>query len=161
MGIDPGLEGAYVILSKLGEICFHEKFPILTVGKKPKLHIMALFLTTQMNQKGYPNMVASLEKVSSAPGQGVVSMFTMGFNAGVLETILATTSVPYQYVHPKTWKASMMRDMPKEKDASVVKALQLFPKSSDILITKRGRRDHNIADALLIAEWARREFITG
>lgn len=161
LGIDPGLEGAFVVLDKAGQIIRVEKIPVLQIDTKKKIDLHVLSSLVKEINLLCPSIIATVEKINAAPGQGVTSMFTMGYGAGAIDTALSCHLMAYQHVHPRTWKAAIMRDMPKEKDASVVKALQLFPKVSSLLITPRGKRDHNIADALLIAEWARRQFITG
>ena len=47
----------------------------------------------------------------------------------------------------------MLADGGKEKDASRVKAMQLYPQIADQLSRKK---DHGRADALLMAAWAQR-----
>ena len=67
--------------------------------------------------------------------------------------ILAALEIPHQQVHPATWKAVVMAGCTKDKDASRVKAMQLYPKTAKDLTRKK---DHGRADALLMAVWAQR-----
>jgi len=97
------------------------------------------------------SMVCALEKVHAMPGQGVTSMFSFGEGYGVWQGILAGLQIPFDLVAPQTWKKHTMRDCSKEKGASMVKALQLYPQA-DIRLKKH----HGRADALLIAEYLRR-----
>jgi hypothetical protein len=90
------------------------------------------------------------------PGQkmqaamGVTSAFSFGMGFGMWIGICAASELPYQLVHPATWKAALMRDMSKEKDASRVKAMQLYPYTAKDLARKK---DHARGDALLLAHY--------
>ena len=55
-------------------------------------------------------------------------------------------------VTPQVWKKAMLKDMPKEKESSVVRCRELFPYTCDHLTLKS---HHNRADAMLIAEHLR------
>ena len=96
----------------------------------------------------------ALEKVHSMPGQGVRSMFSMGEGYGIWKGIITALGYPLHLITPQEWKKEMMGGMGKEKDASRLKAMQLFPKIADQLQLKK---DHGKADALLIAEYLRRK----
>ena len=91
LGIDPGVTGAYVLLSK--------------VTKKIKIcKIFTDFETVLEDLKPYlGNMVACVEKVHSMPGQGVKSTATFMANAGGWEGFLTALEVPRSYVPPNTW----------------------------------------------------------
>jgi crossover junction endodeoxyribonuclease RuvC len=60
--------------------------------------------------------------------------------------------IPYAEVHPATWKGRMLRDQGKGKDGSRVKALATWPHTAKELSRKK---DHNRADALLMAAYGR------
>ena len=98
-----------------------------------------------------------LEQVNAHPEQGVSSMFTFGQGFGYWGGILAVYAMlfglPHTLVTPQRWKKTTMAGMSKEKDASRVRVVQLWPDMHGQLGAKtRGR-----ADALLIAEHGRRE----
>jgi crossover junction endodeoxyribonuclease RuvC len=93
-----------------------------------------------------------LESVHAMPGQGVRSMFSMGKGFGIWLGILAALGLRYELVTPQAWKREMMAGMGREKDASRLRALQLFPQLGPELARTR---DHGRADALLIAEYGR------
>ena len=99
----------------------------------------------------------ALEKIHSMPGQGVRSMFSMGEGYGLWKGIIMTLGDPMILVTPQAWKKVMMQGMGKEKDASVLRASELFPHIADQLVTPRGRKLNGRADALLIAHWCRRQ----
>jgi len=96
---------------------------------------------------------AVIEKAQAMPKQGTVSMFRYGVAYGFIRGLLKTMRIPYTLIHPKTWKKEMMPDMGKDKGASILRVQQLFPTTE---LTRK--KDHNIADAILLAEYGRRKF---
>lgn len=159
MGIDPGLDGAFVIITSDGKLKHSYKFETFIVkDSKRKLDIPAIYKVLSAIFIDYPDCFVAIEAIHGSAGQGSTSIFSMGYSLGALEAIISIAKFPYVQVSPQKWKNRMLSGMPKEKDASVQKALQLCPSTNDILIGKRGGRDHNIADAYLIAEYARITF---
>ena len=89
------------------------------------------------------------------PGQGVVSMFNFGHNLGFIEGVLQSNSIPYQLVPPQTWKREF--SLSSEKAKSIEVCQKLFPKAN-LLATERSRKPSDgIAEAVLMAEYARRK----
>ena len=164
-GVDPGLTGAICVLdSETKEASFVDT-PVVEVrvGKKMKhqqdVYAIVRILNAICDGK---DVMVVIEKVNAMPGtgadgerqsMGATSAFNFGLGYGEWLGILAALEIPHQQVSPRTWKTLMMPDMGKEKDASRVKAMQLFPKTAKDLTRKK---DHGRADALLIAAWAMR-----
>lgn len=90
---------------------------------------------------------------NSGPKMGATSAFNFGKGYGIWLGVLAALLLPYDEVHPMTWKKTIMADMSKEKDASRVKAMQCYPHAAKDLNLKK---HHGRADALLLAEFGRR-----
>jgi hypothetical protein len=86
---------------------------------------------------------------------GAASIFAVGLGFGIWRGILASIQVPYERVHPATWKAEMLRGSPRGKESARIKALELFPEAAPLLSRKM---DHNRAEALLILEWGKRRW---
>jgi Holliday junction resolvasome RuvABC endonuclease subunit len=160
VGIDPGLSGAIAVIdSDTKDISFVDT-PVLEirVGKKLKhqqdAYAIASLLRALSSGK---DVMVTIEKVNAMPDVGTgakmgsTSAFNFGLGFGMWLGILAALEIPHQQVHPATWKAVMMRDSTKDKDASRMKAMQLFPLSAKDLTRKK---DHGRADALLMAAWA-------
>ena len=63
--------------------------------------------------------------------------------------MLAVLGAATDYVHPRRWKSVMMDGMAKDKDASRIRAKELFGTSTDLSL----RKHHGRADALLFAEY--------
>ncbi len=98
---------------------------------------------------------AYIEKVGAMPGQGVTSMFSFGQNYGMLRAFLIAAAIPFETVTPAVWQREFKLPTVKnagskvaKKNAHKARAQELFP---TLKIT------HAIADALLIAEWGRRQ----
>lgn len=147
IGIDPGVAGGLAILEDTGDIV-----DVLKMPETPKDLVDWL-------EGWYGNGAikgrAVLERVN--PGvfgarkfgqrMGVVSAFTFGKGYGRLEGILAALRIPYDQVAPATWQAALQCRTAGDKNVSKRRAQDLFP---HFKIT------HAIADALLLAEYARR-----
>ena len=93
---------------------------------------------------------AMIERVSSSPQMGVVSAFTFGRSYGFLRGLLAGFEIPYSEVSPQKWQAAMACRSKGDKNITKARAQQIWPA---IKIT------HANADSLLIAEYARLEWM--
>ena len=103
-----------------------------------------------------PVMVACVEKVGAHPGQGVTSMFSFGQSYGFILGVLAALGIGVQLVPPGTWKKEFSL-IGKDKAASVEVCKRLFP-GVNLLATDKCRKDSDgMAEALLMAEYARRK----
>jgi len=141
IGIDPGLDGA---VGFVGRDVVVFRTPTIKVGKRRQYPPQQMF---QMLQGGV-GAFAILESVHSMPRQGVVSSFSFGRGFGLWEGILVALGIPYLLVAPQTWKATMLRDMPKDKNAAKLQASRLWP--------ELGHLSDGEAEALLMAEYGRR-----
>lgn len=105
------------------------------------------------NHKG--ELRCCIERVNAMPGQGVTSMFNFGLNYGWLLGQLDAYDIPYETVLPKKWKAEF--GLTGDKTNSIEVCKRLFPKVS-LLRTERCKKDDDgKAEALLMAEYARRK----
>ena len=150
LGIDPGLTGALAALHADGRLLALHDVPTLT------LH------TSRGTKQGYdvPGMCALLrpyaatqahvliEESQAMPGQGVRSMWTIGYGYGLWLGVLTALALPYTRVRPGVWKRALA--LSKDKEASRLRAQQLFP-TADL----RRKKDHGRAEALLLAHWGR------
>ena len=143
IGIDPGKSGGYADIQDSG----FETFPwddAQFIG-----HMRKLVATGE-------GLMACLEKVGAMPGQGVNSMFTFGKAAGFIEGVLAALGIGVQLVPPGTWKKEFSL-IGKDKAASIEVCKRLFP-GVNLLATDKCRKDSDgMAEALLMAEYARRK----
>lgn len=153
IGIDPGLDGAMAVLLGRGPpMLLDAPTSVITKGKKKRRAYDVSMMAGHLNlYRGSATLVA-LEAVHAMPGQGVTSMFSMGYGFGLWRGIIAACELPCELVTPRVWKNKMV-GVGTDKNASRLKAIDLFPSVADWL---KRKKDHGRAEALLIAEYVRR-----
>lgn len=143
IGIDPGKDGAMAVITPDNV----SVFPYGKGGYKNALDGLRGFAG---------NCRCCLERVGAMPDQGRSSIFNFGENFGIIQGMLIFAEVPYQLVLPRTWKKEFGLTSDKQRSIDVCK--RLFPGVS-LRRTDRCRKDHDgMAEALLMAEYARRRF---
>lgn len=165
VGIDPGNSGAVAVINpKTREVQFFDTPTVKIKSGKTFKNVMdphaAALILQAFNDGG--GMLVTIEKVAAMPSfkgklpgeepdrMGATAAFSFGMGFGMWQGICAASKLPYQLVHPATWKRKLMRDMGKEKDASRVKSMQLYPHTAKDLTRKK---DHARGDALLLAHY--------
>ena len=145
IGIDPGKSGALAVLNEDGSSII---YPFSVDGYR---EILADYSTENFRCRAK----CCLEHVSAMPGNGSVSMFNFGENFGFIQGLLTAYEIPYELVRPQKWKKEFSITADKNQAIDVCK--RLFPNA----ILKRTERckvdDSNFAEALLMAEYARRK----
>lgn len=141
-GVDIGLSGAIAFLDEKGRFVGVHDMPIMQVGNKREIDEDRVKELFGMSQLGH----VFFEKAQSMPGQGIASTGHYLTTYGLVRGICKGVGVPYSLVHPATWKKAMMKDMPKEKAASIYRVQQYYPGAGLHL-----KKDHGKADAILIA----------
>ena len=139
IGIDPGKNGGLAIITNTGDL--------LLIVDFSKNTITDILEDIQAANYEGENKFAYLEKVHTIQPAGKVPNFKLGESFGMIKGILTALKIPFELVTPQKWQQAMGCMSKGDKNITKVKAQQLFP---DIKIT------HNIADALLIAEYGRR-----
>lgn len=149
MGIDPGLDGGITILRTTPpedggpgyryDVALSVAMPTLDLSKRIYDLRSIISVCTE-----FPIAMATIERVSARPGQGVTSMFSFGYGAGLLEGILAALDIPYQLVIPQTWMKKVLSGLPKDEKSksSIVFCQRMFPKI-DWRKTERSRIAHD------------------
>jgi crossover junction endodeoxyribonuclease RuvC len=158
VGIDPGLTGAVAAIFPTGAVQTWDA-PTAWDGKKNRLLIsdMRKILKTIVaagDPRDRPDLAirAAIERVHSMPEQGISSAFSFGEGFGYWQGLLSGLEIPFDLVTPQAWKKALLAGAAKEKDASRIRAQQLFP-TADLRLKKH----HGRAEALLIAEYRRRQ----
>jgi len=141
LGFDPGKDGAMAIIGPHllpSAVAFDKVDYIRTLEE-----LMPQF-----------RMFAAVEHVGAMPGQGVTSCFSFGESFGWLQGVLDAMKIPYELVRPQKWKKEF--SCTSDKNTSIAVAKRLFP-GVDLRRTPLCRKPHDgKAEALLIAEYARR-----
>ena len=158
IGIDPG-KSSFICRITDDIVCF-DRIPM--IGEEIDLRALnACFLA--IPKPSY----AVIEDVHSVFGSSAKSNFEFGRVVGMLESFLVSSNIPYTKVQPKKWQSQMWIGVPIQtkadgkndtKATSLLSAQRIFP-NVDLRKSERARiADHNKVDALLIAEYCRRNF---
>lgn len=147
IGIDPGVSGALAFLSGANAAVLDMPNADGQVLADPLYGILA----------DWHAETVYIEKAQSMPGQGVSSTFKYGVGYGVILGVCAARGIAVVEVSPAKWKKAMGLTG-KDKEASRALACKLFPSVASKMMRKK---DHGRAEALLIAEYARRTFHAG
>lgn len=140
IGIDPGKKGAIAIIYEDGAA---------EVAPMDAAHYRTILACVDEH-----TTVCALERVSARPGQGVVSMFSFGESYGYLQGLLDAYQIPYELVTPQRWKKAF--EVTGDKNSSIAVAKRLFPGVSLLRTVNSRKDDDGMAEALLLAEYARR-----
>lgn len=141
IGIDPGCNGCCAVLNDAGEAVTQIKFKDSTPHDIWRQFCESFALTDKPCK-------AMIEYVRSTPQMGVVSAFTFGMAYSQARAFLVAGGVPFEEVNPRMWQTFMRCKSGGDKNVTKAKAQELFPANE---IT------HANADALLIAEYCRRQ----
>lgn len=142
LGIDPGASGAVALLNADGAVIVEDFTDVSAAAD-----LLREWTIT------HTIMLAVLELASARPGQGVRSVFAFGTRFGEWCGLLSGLSVPYQIVPPQRWQKGTLlpSDGKDSKERSLTAARRLFPG-----VDLSRKRDHNRADALGLALFAKR-----
>ena len=142
IGIDVGKKGGVAIIFEDG-VCAYpwddERF------------IQTMDIVANMDA----DCVACVEQVHAMPKQGVSSTFAFGKAAGFIEGVLVAHRIPFQLVPPQKWKKEY--SLGNDKAQSIAVCKKLFP-NVNLLPTGCTKDSDGMAEALLMAEYARRHF---
>jgi crossover junction endodeoxyribonuclease RuvC len=142
LGVDPGLTGA-LALCRDGQWVLLD-MPIAGDAKHYDINGPELCRWLREQKPDH----AFIEYAAARPGQGVTSMFRFGCTYGALKMALAACGVPYTIIAPAKWKPAVGVLKGADKEASRLRALQLFP---DQTANLQRKKDHARADAMLLA----------
>ena len=145
IGIDPGKSGAMAVLWEDGRT---EIIPF-----DPNAYVLAIFKVS--NTANTNRSICCLEHVSAMPKQGVTSTFNFGENFGWIQGVLDSFGVSYELVRPQKWKKEF--SVTADKNSSIAVCKRLFPDVSLKRTERCTKDDDGMAEALLMAEYARRK----
>lgn len=170
IGIDPGASG-FIAMYSDGKFNFYE---MPKIGKFIDVNgINRIFKSISLLQDlDKLSVHACLEDVHAVYGASAKGTFNFGYSVGIVEALIVTHMIPFTRVQPKKWQKEMWAGIPVQKKPSStgktmvndtklmskMAAKRLFP---DIDLRRNDRckiDDDNKIDALLICEYARRNF---
>lgn len=141
IGIDPGAKGAMALLDD-------DRVTIIPLDKDE--YIAYLKAISESKQP----CICVLERVSARPGQGVTSMFSFGTSYGWLMGVLDSFNIPYELITPQKWKKEF--SVTGDKNSSIDVCKRLYPTVSLHRSERCRTDDDNMAEALLMATYAKR-----
>lgn len=145
-GIDPGKTGAFACIRSDLEIVFLCDF---SEGYETP------FFTALKTVKNEPHVIY-LERVHAMPRQGVVSMFNFGMNYGYIRGLLTSLQLNFIDITPQAWQKGLVHKTEGVSKPSLQLARSVFP---DAPLSRQ--KDHNRADALIMAYRALQDTKTG
>jgi hypothetical protein len=159
LGIDPGKEGGFCLMSADGKVKRFWRMP-LTGGKVCGVQLAALYHKIKDMCLLPPRCF--VEKVQARPTDGRVGMASYFKGAGLLE-MPVLWGWSFVHVTPPSWCAKMHAGIdkklhPKEKSRSYISQHwpELYTPGSPIWPPRMKKPHEGIQDALMIAEYARR-----
>ena len=150
VGIDPGRKGAVAILYSTPTSWNISAYEMPYVARDIDVPRLCGLLNGWLDE-----MEVWIERVHSMPGQGVASTFAFGVGFGVILGVIQAMELPMHLVAPQTWKAEILRDTDKSKEAAIEHVMQTYP-GVDLLQGRRKPHD-GMADAICIAEYGLRK----
>lgn len=150
IAIDPGLTGSLAAIDDDAQLVLCADLPVIRDNKLAWIDSNELTNLLIRCRDGRPARI-TVERSQANPGQGVSSTFTTGCVMGSILAACQRIAVPLSLVTAAVWKRSMGLDS--SKQASLDKARLLFPTAELARI-----KDHNRAEACLLAEYSRRMF---
>lgn len=148
VGIDPGaVSGAWGVVDHRGEYWSSGHIPHEEGRIKAKA--FKAELSQALDQQ---DAMFVVEDVHAMPKQGVSSTFKFGMAVGSILAVVELTRDPWMIVRPQQWKKDM--GVTSDKNTSLDLARTLWPGAP-----LSRQKDHGVAEALLLAEWLRRNFL--
>ena len=159
IGIDPGAQGAISAVLEDGNFWDTKDMPITpkTTGKgnETNAYLLSNIIKEMTEDIAPENVNIAVEAVSAMPKQGVTGVFSFGRSLGVIEGVLAGSGFPITFFRPQAWK-KIHGLIGKEKDQARTLVIGKWPEQASLF---KRKKDQGRADALLIAETLRLQFL--
>tara|TARA_R110000764_G_scaffold233159_2_gene325920 strand:+ start:14678 stop:15232 length:555 start_codon:yes stop_codon:yes gene_type:complete len=164
VGVDPGKTGGIVVLDSQGRYVAHSTIPLVGVGtKRARVDcraIKAWWLEVTLKGRWHvrPSMVTwAIERVSSAPTDGVVGAFSFGKATGAIFAFAETMGFAITEISPKDWQKVWLAGQRKVTriDIKASAALVAADRWPELAPDLRLKKNWGLADAGLIGATAR------
>lgn len=148
LGIDPGMNGAAVLITHAQQVVSVLKFKGATEKDIAEWFASMFMETSSPRESEEPGHIrAVIERVHSMPKQGVASTFKFGMSYGFLRGMLISHAIPFEAVTPGVWQRKLGCLSGGDKNKTKSRAQELFPHE---------KWTHATADAVLLSEFCRR-----
>lgn len=160
VGIDPGLDGALVVLDAGGAVVQQEPLPVISAGRGRRIYDVPGVVTLLSSIGDAEELFVTLEQALIFRGQGIASTAAGIGGMRLIEGVVATLGIRYQIVHPRTWQTGMLTGAATgdPKSAARVVAGRLWPRQSWLRTPACTKPHQGMIDAALLAEYSRRTF---
>lgn len=159
LGIDPGVNGACAVVSESGQYITAFDMPTVLANKSSNRQMVdAYTLATTLRHllaDSGGELVAIMENVQPMPSNDEhkramppAYAFAFGRSIGTVAGVVAALGISLDLVAPARWKKHY--GIAKEKEQARELAIRMFP-----LASLPRKKDHNKAEALLLARWYR------
>jgi hypothetical protein len=134
LGVDAGSSGAMAVIDPSGAVVSVQRLDAT------QHDVWAWFSSQRIR-------FAVIERVHAMPKQGVTSSFKFGTSFGFCQGMLVAAGIRFEFVLPEKWQKALECRSRGDKNVTKGRCQALFPGVKVI---------HANADALLLAEFARR-----
>lgn len=164
IGIDIGKQGAIAISTSKEDTVW--KMPMI----KTELDYQGLYELLQDFEGG--NGIVVFERLGVIFGTSKQVAFSMGHQAGAIEMLCVSLSIPFVKVPPKQWQKDMFTGITEisktsksgksevrdTKAMALLAAKQLLPGVKLTFGDRATKPDDGLIDALLLREWAKQKY---
>lgn len=149
-GVDPGISGALAVISD-NTVEFYD-CPTAKTGPRGRNETDLVALNQLVHEVLQPVPAHGIVEhvTANATRKSVTASFNFGGNWWAWRAMLTSYDVPHDIVKPQEWQRIIGIPKKSDKDRHLLLAHQLFPGAGI-------GKNHNRADALLMAEVARRQ----
>jgi len=157
IAIDSDLSGAVAAIDDAAQLILVADLPVVRIGRLAWVDSSALTDLLISARNGRPARIA-VERSPARPTQGVSSAFTAGCVLGSILAACQRIAAPLDLVVPAAWKSNMgftpQATWSLHKSAFLDSARLQFPTAR-----LHRRKHHRRAQALLLAEYSRRQWV--
>lgn len=168
IGIDPGSDGYIVIWIEAWSI--YKTYPMPKIGKEIDLKALWQLFVDEIPQTS--DMYAVIEDVHAIFGSSAKATWSFSWATCALNAYLVARAIPFTRIAPKVWQKQMWEGVSLQKRPSSsgktevndtkaiseVAAKRIFPDYDFRRTPKCSTNDNNNIDAMLICEYAKRNF---
>lgn len=155
IGIDPGVPVTMAMLDPQGKWVAHAKPRPAGATPKNDVFMFADVLKKWQKHVAKTNykLVAVIEQVNPRPREGVVSVGKFMGSFWMAQAACAALDIPFSLISPRRWKPRL--GLNDEKAKSVALAKTLFKESGRATWRLSKQKDHDFAEAALLAYYLR------